>query len=66
MFLGCHSLKSIDLSSFTTNNVKNMELMFSSCMELESIDLSKFNTIKCLDAKILLYLMQNINLFKKK
>ena len=82
MFLGCHSLKSIDLSSFTTNNVKNMELMFSSCTELESIDLSKFNTIntsnmkdmfflcfclekdkiKCLDAKILLYLKKNKNI----
>ena len=44
MFDGCSSLKSIDLSSFNTNNVNNMSNMFSWCSSLEYIDLSSFNT----------------------
>ena len=44
MFGGCSSLKSIDLSSFNTNNVTNMICMFCGCSSLKSIDLSSFNT----------------------
>ena len=44
MFNGCSSLKSIDLSSFNTTNVKDMSWMFAECSSLESIDLSSFNT----------------------
>ena len=44
MFDYCESLKSIDLSSFNTNNVTNMSHMFLGCKSLESIDLSPFNT----------------------
>ena len=44
MFYECSSLKSIDLSSFNTNNVKDMSDMFFKCSSLESIDLSSFNT----------------------
>ena len=44
LFFGCSSLKSIDLSSFNTTNVKNMSGMFSYCHSLNSIDLSLFNT----------------------
>ena len=44
MFNFCSSLKSIDLSSFNTSNVKNMKYMFCDCYSLESIDLSSFNT----------------------
>ena len=44
MFSVCSSLKSINLSSFNTNNVNNMREMFSRCSSLESIDLSSFNT----------------------
>ena len=44
MFRGCESLKSIDLSSFNTNNVINMSGMFFGCESLKSIDLSSFNT----------------------
>ena len=44
MFYECSSLKSIDLSSFNTTNVKDMSCMFGECSSLESIDLSSFNT----------------------
>jgi len=35
MFSGCESLKSIDLSSFNTNNVTNMIFMFVCCESLK-------------------------------
>ena len=35
MFYGCSSLKSIDLSSFNTNNVNNMSFMFDGCSSLK-------------------------------
>ena len=44
MFSGCSSLKSINLSSFNTTNVKNMSQIFRECSSLHSIDLSSFNT----------------------
>ena len=44
MFCNCSSLISIDLSSFNTNNVINMNHMFYDCKFLESIDLSSFIT----------------------
>ena len=44
MLDNCSSLKSIDLSSFNTSNVKYMGYMFDNCSSLKSIDLSSFNT----------------------
>ena len=45
MFYECSELKSIDLSSFNTNNVNNMSSMFSHCYELKSVKFSSsFNT----------------------
>ena len=44
MFYYCMSLKSIDLSSFNTNNVTDMRDMFSFCYSLKSVNLSSFNT----------------------
>ena len=44
MFYGCKSLKSIDLSSFDTEQVTNMKRMFYDCSSLESLDLYNFNT----------------------
>ena len=35
MFYGCSSLKSIDLSSFKTNNVSYMDHMFYGCYSLK-------------------------------
>ena len=44
MFHGCSYLKSIDLSSFITTSINDMNHMFTGCSSLESIDLSSFNT----------------------
>ena len=44
MFNCCTSLTSLDLSSFNTQNVKNMFCMFSGCSSLTTINLSSFNT----------------------
>jgi surface protein len=43
MFYKCSSLKSLDLSSFNTEKVKNIIDMFSGCSSLEIIDLSNSN-----------------------
>lgn len=43
MFAGCHSLKTLDLSSLNTENVSGMDSTFIGCSSLESIDLSNFN-----------------------
>ena len=44
MFKYCSSLTNIDLSSFNTQNVTDMNGMFSNCSSLINIDLSNFNT----------------------
>ena len=44
MFYRCSSLQSIDLSSFNTNNVKDMSCMFSFCSSLkkENVKISNY------------------------
>ena len=44
MFFGCHSLTSLDISSFDTSQVTDMYGMFQSCSALTSLDLSSFDT----------------------
>ncbi|MBO4673783.1 MAG: BspA family leucine-rich repeat surface protein [Bacteroidaceae bacterium] len=46
MFIGCSSLKSLDLSSFNTEKVTDMEGMFRDCSALRSLDISHFDTKK--------------------
>ena len=55
MFYACPSLKSINISSFNTNNVTDMSYMFSNCQFLESLDLSSFNTNKVTDMNHMFY-----------
>lgn len=43
LFGSCRGLTSLDLSSFETKNVYNMENMFYDCSSLESLDLSMFD-----------------------
>lgn len=43
LFENCRGLTSLDLSSFETKNVANMEYMFAECSSLESLDLSMFD-----------------------
>ena len=49
MFYGALSLSSIDLSSFDTNNVINMENMFHGCKALTELNLNNFDTSKVTD-----------------
>ena len=49
MFYECSSLKSINLSSFNSSKVKNMDFMFSGCSSLKSVDLSLLNTSNVID-----------------
>ena len=44
MFGNCNSLTSLDLSSFDTSHVTDMQYMFGSCNSLTSLDLSSFDT----------------------
>jgi surface protein len=44
MFDGCGSLEQLDLRSFNTSNVTDMEGMLSQCFKLKSVDVSSFNT----------------------
>ena len=43
MFRCCKSLKVLDLSSFNTNNVNDMQYIFGYCESLEKIYLSSFS-----------------------
>jgi surface protein len=42
LFYGCNSLKSLNLLSFNTSSVLNMEYMFYDCKSLISLNLSSF------------------------
>ena len=44
MFYGCSALTTLDLSSFDTQNVTDMNGMFYDCSALETLDLSNFDT----------------------
>ena len=66
MFCDCFSLKSLDLSSFNTNNVTNMNHMFGGCKSLESLDLSSFNTCNVTDTNCMFLLCESLKLEKIK
>ena len=53
MFFGCEKLTNIDLTSFNTKNVINMENMFAYCSNLKSIDLSSFDTKNVVNMKFM-------------
>ena len=46
MFRGCSSLASLDLSTFDTSNVTDMNEMFHDCSSLASLDFSTFDSSK--------------------
>jgi len=45
MFEGCHSLTSIDLSSFVDYKISNINNIFKDCPSLEYIDISSIKWI---------------------
>ena len=51
MFSGCIALSNLDLSSFNTENVKNMKYMFFRCNSLKDLNISNFNAKNVIDMK---------------
>ena len=46
MFMGCHFLTELNISSFDTSNVTDMSSMFGYCSALTQLDVSSFDTSK--------------------
>ena len=66
LFQGCSMLTNIDLSSFNSNNITNMNGMFSGCSSLNSINFTNINTNKVSNMNSLFRQcssLTNINLF---
>ena len=55
MFSFCNKLKSLNLGSFDTSSVINMDRMFSQCNLLEYLYISNFNTSKVLTMNEMFY-----------
>ena len=55
MFEYCSSITSLDLSSFNTSAVTNMDQMFDSCRALTSLDISSFDTSSVTDMDQMFY-----------
>ena len=49
MFMECSNLTSLDVSSFNTSKVINMEYMFGGCTKLTNLDISNFDTSNVTD-----------------
>ena len=47
MFNNCSSLTSLNVDSFNTINVQEMNNMFYGCSSLKYLDISSFNTNNC-------------------
>ena len=60
MFYGCSSLTSLNLSNFNTNNVNNMNHMFSYCSSLTSLNLSNTHNVKDMSIKVFILLKLKI------
>lgn len=56
MFSNCLRLSSLDLSSFKTSNVTNMNSMFYRCTGLTILDVSNFNIDKVKDMQEMFYM----------
>ena len=49
MFQQTQSIASLDLSTFDTSNVTNMDGMFNGCVVLDYLNISNFDTSKVTD-----------------
>ena len=56
MFKGCTNITEIDLSYFTSSNIKNIDNMFEGCKSLNSIKFGNFQTSKVVNMN---YVFQN-------
>ena len=59
MFQGCQELTSLDLSSFNTPNLVNIEDLFYGCSSLSELDLSNFNTTLVQDSSNVFFQLPN-------
>ena len=55
MFYECNNLQNLNLSSFKTQNVTNMNCMFEECNKLQSLNLLSFNTQKVTNMDSMFY-----------
>jgi len=55
MFYKCNSLASVDLSTYETSFLANLERMFYKCQNLNSINLSKFDTSSVINMNEMFY-----------
>ena len=55
MFGGCFGLTSLDLTSFNTANVTDMEYMFYGCSGMTILDLTQFNTANVTNMQYMFY-----------
>ena len=53
MFKDCESLEILNLN-FNTDNVENMENMFSSCLNLSSLNITTFNIDNCISLRVVI------------
>ena len=60
MFFNCGNITKIDLSSFNTKQVTNMNHMFGRCYNLKEIDLNNLNTEKVTDMSYLFSKCKNL------
>jgi surface protein len=60
MFLGCRNLTTLDLSSFNTSNVTDMNGMFQYCESLTTLDLSNFDTSKVTNMSGMFYACKSL------
>ena len=51
MFRGCTNLETLDISSFTTEQITTMEDLFNGCSKLTTLDLRSFNTARVTNMK---------------
>ncbi|MGX7263436.1 BspA family leucine-rich repeat surface protein [Enterococcus crotali] len=53
MFVGLHSIKELDVSTFDTSKVTDMSLMFAWCSNLTELDMSSWNTVNVTNMQLM-------------
>ena len=55
MFMGCSSLKTLNINNWNVSNVTNASKMFYNCTSLQSLDLSRWDVSKITDIESMFY-----------
>lgn len=51
LFMGCESLRYVDMSSFKTDNITDMSYMFCGCLSLEKLNMEGWDTSRVISMK---------------